>query len=94
MDGYASYPSLADRGVLVTGGGSGIGASLVSHFAAQGARVGFIDIAARPSRALVTELEGAHRHSLSISSATSPIPRRWRPRSTPRSGRSAASRCW
>ena len=63
MSGYASYPSLVDRGVLVTGGGSGIGASLVAHFAAQGARVAFLDIAARASRALAAELEGAHRHS-------------------------------
>ena len=63
MDGYASYPSLVDRGVLVTGGGSGIGASLVSHFAAQGARVAFIDVAAQPSRALAARLEGVHRHS-------------------------------
>lgn len=61
--GYASYPSLAGRGVFVTGGGSGIGASLVSHFAAQGARVAFVDVARDPSRALVAELRGAHRHA-------------------------------
>ena len=63
MSDYASYPSLVDRGVLVTGGGSGIGAALVSHFAAQGARVGFIDINAPVSRALAADLEGVHRHS-------------------------------
>ena len=63
MPDYASFPSLVDRGVLVTGGGSGIGASLVTHFAAQGARVAFIDIAAQASRALAAELEGVHRHS-------------------------------
>lgn len=63
MSGYASYPSLVDRGVLVTGGGSGIGASLVAHFVAQGARVAFLDIAAKASRALAAELEGAHRHA-------------------------------
>ena len=63
MPDYASFPSLVDRGVLVTGGGSGIGASLVTHFAAQGARVAFIDIAAKASRALAAELEGVHRHS-------------------------------
>lgn len=62
MSAYASYPSLADRGVLVTGGGSGIGAELVSQFAAQGARVAFIDIAAPVSRALAARLEGVHRH--------------------------------
>ncbi len=41
---YARYPSLQDRAVLVTGGASGIGASLVEHFTDQGARVAFIDI--------------------------------------------------
>ena len=63
MSGYASYPSLVDRGVLITGGASGIGAGLVSHFAAQGARVAFIDIDVPASRALAAELECAHRHS-------------------------------
>jgi len=48
----ARYPSLAGRSVFVTGGGSGIGATIVSMLAAQGARVGFIDIAAGPSRTL------------------------------------------
>ena len=36
----------------VTGGGSGIGASITRHFCAQGARVAFIDIAREPSAAL------------------------------------------
>lgn len=40
----ARYPSLAGRSVLVTGGGSGIGASLVEHFAAQGCKVAFIEL--------------------------------------------------
>ena len=63
MPEFARYPSLVDRGVLVTGGGSGIGASLVKQFAAQGARVAFVDIAAQVSQALAAELEGVHRHS-------------------------------
>ncbi|MBA5776246.1 SDR family oxidoreductase [Stappia sp. F7233] len=54
----ASYPSLKDRPVLVTGGGSGIGEAIVRHFAGQGARVGFIDIAEEPSRRLAAELAG------------------------------------
>ena len=41
---FATYPSLRDRAVLVTGGASGIGASIVEHFVNQGSRVGFIDL--------------------------------------------------
>ncbi len=43
---YASYPSLVDRTVFVTGGADGVGAGIVTEFAAQGARVGFADIQA------------------------------------------------
>jgi NAD(P)-dependent dehydrogenase (short-subunit alcohol dehydrogenase family) len=41
---FASYPSLRDRAVFITGGASGIGASIVEHFAAQGSRVAFVDV--------------------------------------------------
>jgi NAD(P)-dependent dehydrogenase (short-subunit alcohol dehydrogenase family) len=44
-EAFAIYPSLRDRAVLITGGASGIGAAHVAHFAAQGARVAFLDIA-------------------------------------------------
>ena len=44
MPPYVHYRNLTGRTVLVTGGATGIGASLVEHFAEQGARVGFIDI--------------------------------------------------
>ncbi|HSF63164.1 MAG TPA: SDR family oxidoreductase [Paracoccaceae bacterium] len=49
---FATYPSLADKVVYVTGGASGIGAEIVSAFAAQGARVGFVDIDPEASAAL------------------------------------------
>lgn len=54
---YASYPSLAGRVVFVTGGGSGIGASLVEHLCAQRARVAFVDIAGEASEALVAAVK-------------------------------------
>jgi NAD(P)-dependent dehydrogenase (short-subunit alcohol dehydrogenase family) len=41
---YASYPSLVDRAVLVTGGADGIGAGIVEQFAKQGSKVAFLDI--------------------------------------------------
>jgi NAD(P)-dependent dehydrogenase (short-subunit alcohol dehydrogenase family) len=56
MTGFATYPSLRDRRVLVTGGASGIGASVVEHFAAQGARVGFIDLDGDASERLLASL--------------------------------------
>ena len=55
----AIYPSLKDRSVFITGGGSGIGAALVRHFAGQGAKVGFVDIAADASRRLVEDIAAA-----------------------------------
>ncbi len=41
---YATYPSLHDRSVLVTGGADGVGAGIVEEFVRQGSRVAFLDI--------------------------------------------------
>jgi len=43
MPMFPRYPDLKDASVLITGGGSGIGAALTDAFMAQGARVAFID---------------------------------------------------
>ena len=52
----AIYPSLKDKPIFITGGGSGIGASIVEHFCAQNAKVAFVDIAAAESAALAESI--------------------------------------
>ncbi|MYM39573.1 SDR family NAD(P)-dependent oxidoreductase [Duganella qianjiadongensis] len=53
---YPQYQELAGRTVVITGGGSGIGAEMVRAFCLQGARVFFLDIAEQASRQLVAAL--------------------------------------
>ncbi|MBC8007715.1 MAG: SDR family oxidoreductase, partial [Prolixibacteraceae bacterium] len=57
QDRPAIYPSLKEKVVFITGGGSGIGASIVQGFVGQGAKVGFIDIDETASSALVQKLK-------------------------------------
>ena len=56
MKAYATYPDLAEKCVVITGGGTGIGAEMVSAFAKQGARVFFFDIEQAASTALARSL--------------------------------------
>jgi NAD(P)-dependent dehydrogenase (short-subunit alcohol dehydrogenase family) len=55
-DTRAIYPSLRGKRVLITGGGSGIGAGMVEGFVRQGSDVTFFDVAEEDSRALAEKL--------------------------------------
>jgi len=56
---FATYPSLANTPVIISGGASGIGETLVREFAAQGSKVGFVDLMADRGKALADELNAA-----------------------------------
>ncbi len=56
VSGLAQYLSLRGKNVFITGGGTGIGAAIVSAFVEQGAHVAFVDVAAAESEALATQL--------------------------------------
>ncbi len=58
MTSFATYPSLRDMPVIISGGASGIGETLVREFAAQGSKVGFVDIAKAAGEKLEAELSG------------------------------------
>jgi len=59
----AQYPSLKDKVVFSTGGGTSIGALMVERFTEQGAQVAFVDIAITASEALVQKLQGKHAYT-------------------------------
>ena len=56
---FANYPSLKGMPVVISGGASGIGETIVREFAAQGSKVGFVDIAKERGEALEAELTAA-----------------------------------
>ena len=51
------YYDLKNKRVFVTGGGSGIGASIVEHFCEQGSEVYFIDINEDESKKLIEDIK-------------------------------------
>ena len=53
----AIYNDLKDKRVFITGGGSGIGASIVEHFCEQQAEVFFIDIDIKESKRLIKNIK-------------------------------------
>jgi D-xylose 1-dehydrogenase len=59
MSAYATYPSLSGAVALVSGGASGLGAEFVAQLAAQGARVGFVDVQDDAGRALADAVAAA-----------------------------------
>jgi NAD(P)-dependent dehydrogenase (short-subunit alcohol dehydrogenase family) len=59
---YTKHQSLEDRVVLITGGASGIGEAFVRAFAANGARVAFLDFHDEAGHALVEDLATCARH--------------------------------
>lgn len=48
----ATFPSLKGKRIFITGGGTGIGAAMVTAFAQQGAQVAFVDMAESESAQL------------------------------------------
>ena len=51
------YYDLENKKVFITGGGSGIGASIVEHFCEQGSEVYFVDINVEESKKLIDKIK-------------------------------------
>ena len=68
---FARYPSLKGRAVLITGGATGIGESMVTHFARQGARVAFFDIQDEAAAAAGGRTGGGGVHCAALSALRS-----------------------
>ena len=75
MSSFAIYPSLKDVPVVISGGASGIGEGIVRAFAAQGSKVGFVDIAGDAGRALEAELTAAGQNATFTECDITDIPR-------------------
>ena len=62
MSNEAVYPSLNNKVVVVTGGGSGIGESITRSFIKQGAKVAFLDFNEKDSIKLIKDLNTDKLH--------------------------------
>lgn len=62
MSNEAVYPSLNNKVVVVTGGGSGIGESITRSFIKQGAKVAFLDFNEKDSMKLINDLNTDNLH--------------------------------
>ena len=51
------YSDLKNKRVFITGGGSGIGASIVEHFCEQGSEVYFVDIDLKETKKLLNKIK-------------------------------------
>lgn len=60
---FATYPSLRNRVVIVTGGASGLGEAIVEAFTANGARVAFLDVQIEAAQKLATRLAATGAHA-------------------------------
>lgn len=63
MSQLARYDSLKGKSVVITGGASGIGASMVEHFHRQGAHVFFLDVDEAAASSLLATLARAQREN-------------------------------
>jgi len=70
---FASYPSLANRTVFVTGGSSGIGGDIVIAFARQGAKVGFTGRNAEAAAQVVAAAKAVGPEPLFLQSEASDV---------------------
>ena len=62
MSNEAVYPSLNNKVVVITGGGSGIGESITRSFIKQGAKVAFLDFNEKDSIKLINDLNTDNLH--------------------------------